>query len=748
MTGFTYTPLSHPDDTRLVVILPGSFEDPIRVKIAHVQVRSTETQQSEDVNAALGQAREMLPEGWNAHATMEGRALFVGPNGECTYTHPQSGLEFSQATPVSDHGVQVLNGYDSIPESYHLEPLSYCCGPPTLETVYVETKPRTLENGQTDEGPHQLPVRSNLFACLKELRYPDRERAMWIDALSINQNDIEERNAQVPRMRYFYAMASRVVMWIGPAAPCSAKAFDTLVHLGRQVVVTLEGGLLPRPGASEPTWHRRETPLPYSPATWDALATLLSTPWFSRLWVVQECQMAPSASVLRYGRHELAWPLFRQAMVCLFYKQNGFPAHMRHLGYRILDSLLYARDGTFLEILWSHHRKGCADPRDRVYGLMSMAPPGVAREIRVDYGKPKMHAYRDAVLACLKITGRLDMLRFCGRGPGRGAGRPSEPEPEPEPVPSWVPDLDGEDPCIGHVFAYFASGYSASHATLASDAELRVAGVRVASVSQADEIEASSFGDFVRWLHTRVDVARLDAEPYPPGTGESVLDGYLETLASGQLQERYPRSGPPPFATYKEQVTSASGTLGLRRVGEGNGLSDRFKTDLTFRLRDSVAFVTDQGYVGCARVRVLPGDTVAIVLGCSTPMVLRPVLVERDKYEIIGECYVHGLMEGEALLGPVRRPWKLVGERRSGSVHAYTPAFVNVETGEHSMVDPRMGPLPDEWQPCEWKRTREDPRVFYKFKNKKTGEILNSDPRLSPGKLKESGVIVEDLILV
>lgn len=54
------------------------------------------------------------------------------------------------------------------------------------------------------------------------------ERAYWwIDAICINQNDIEERNEQVPRMGDIYSMANRVWIWIGlPSKVFRSKRSD------------------------------------------------------------------------------------------------------------------------------------------------------------------------------------------------------------------------------------------------------------------------------------------------------------------------------------------------------------------------------------------------------------------------------------------------------------------------------------------------------------------------------------------
>lgn len=43
-------------------------------------------------------------------------------------------------------------------------------------------------------------------------------------------------------------------------------------------------------------------------------------------------------------------------------------------------------------------------------------------------------------------------------------------------------------------------------------------------------------------------------------------------------------------------------------------------------------------------------DQIAIVLGCPLPMLLRRV--EGNTYRLVGSCYVHGMMDGQALTRP------------------------------------------------------------------------------------------------
>jgi hypothetical protein len=55
---------------------------------------------------------------------------------------------------------------------------------------------------------------------------------------------------------------------------------------------------------------------------------------------------------------------------------------------------------------------------------------------------------------------------------------------------------------------------------------------------------------------------------------------------------------------------------------------------------------TNTGYLGLAVEAAEKGDIVAIILGCHFPVLLR---AHEDHYRVIGECYIHGLMDGEAM---------------------------------------------------------------------------------------------------
>src|SRR3954466_14649445 len=76
-----------------------------------------------------------------------------------------------------------------------------------------------IQHASLDEGPHYValsytwgenvktrsismagtmfPVTSNLFAALRRLRHVTEDCHIWIDAISINQNDVQERSQEV-----------------------------------------------------------------------------------------------------------------------------------------------------------------------------------------------------------------------------------------------------------------------------------------------------------------------------------------------------------------------------------------------------------------------------------------------------------------------------------------------------------------------------------------------------------------------
>ncbi|KAF2105436.1 heterokaryon incompatibility protein-domain-containing protein, partial [Lophiotrema nucula] len=62
----------------------------------------------------------------------------------------------------------------------------------------------------------ETQVTENLEAALRDLRYDDQPRLLWVDALCINQSDGEEKGHQVRMMGNIYSGAERVICWLQP----------------------------------------------------------------------------------------------------------------------------------------------------------------------------------------------------------------------------------------------------------------------------------------------------------------------------------------------------------------------------------------------------------------------------------------------------------------------------------------------------------------------------------------------------
>ncbi|PVH74769.1 HET-domain-containing protein, partial [Cadophora sp. DSE1049] len=109
-------------------------------------------------------------------------------------------------------------------------------------------------------------IRENLYQALLHLRNQDTIRTLWIDALSINQCDIQERNQQVQEMHRIYSRASIVLIWLGLENDTTGPAFDLLKRGG---VRNFRGSVLKM-----------------------ALADLCDRPYWNRVWIVQEVGLA------------------------------------------------------------------------------------------------------------------------------------------------------------------------------------------------------------------------------------------------------------------------------------------------------------------------------------------------------------------------------------------------------------------------------------------------------------------------
>jgi hypothetical protein len=101
---------------------------------------------------------------------------------------------------------------------------------------------------------------------------------LWIDALSINQGDMQERCEQVKLMSSIYKTATKVVVWLGPEDRSTAKATD------------LMNGMLRLEPWEQKKLYPADVKIDHANSllnlsSWQALAEFFGREWFYRAWM-------------------------------------------------------------------------------------------------------------------------------------------------------------------------------------------------------------------------------------------------------------------------------------------------------------------------------------------------------------------------------------------------------------------------------------------------------------------------------
>ncbi|KAI0114151.1 heterokaryon incompatibility protein-domain-containing protein [Nemania sp. FL0031] len=161
-----------------------------------------------------------------------------------------------------------------------------------------------------------LRVSRNLFECLQFFRHKglhvrsaaDEDASctlpIWIDAVCIDQNNEEEKSKQIPMMRYIYARARQVLIWLGPEDEHIYRAASVIDQLA-SVAKGIRGLEYYDLTTEDPCPKLGITP-PISLEEWCSYASLLQRAWFSRVWVAQETYFAKSIVVF-CGKKEILW---------------------------------------------------------------------------------------------------------------------------------------------------------------------------------------------------------------------------------------------------------------------------------------------------------------------------------------------------------------------------------------------------------------------------------------------------------
>jgi hypothetical protein len=601
-------------------------------------------------------------------------------------------------------------------------------------------------------------VTKNLAEALRHLQHESEARALWIDALCINQQDVEEKNHQVALMKDIYASANKVVVWLGPdeeeAAP---EVFEDI----KSTLKSLEEAIDSYADLNNAEWFHSGRPSP----SLSKIALLFGRQYFTRTWVIQEIGLTNRAIAhwgqsktnfneigliamfyLKYFRPEL------EALGCLGDAERVSNVYLTYLpqpGSHRLPDVLHrgrlnqatdARDKVYAFISHPSARERASDypyiGDDRLsredlteedikwrtlsviltpsgktwqYTLLdhvrneSLRPPSpdavITRRllhdnpgqsitvprywpgssfIKPDYNKSVVSVYRDLTIKMIERFESLEVLSYIQH---TAPFPPNGPD-----FPSWIPrwDLYPATSILGRVDCdHTASANRRPVITPSPDLGcLTVRGLffdRVAlhtiPLTREDFTSPSKPGPIFSMssrcgVHTHPiqDYPRIYVPGIPMMQDPDRLKAYRKTWTAGRTPGTLdaPRDGYNPdidFAAYqlrrfREQPQDESISDILTRiielVGEGgrHGKADRFAEVAGAACHGRCFFITKGGFFGIGPSIIEEEDPVVILLGADVPFVLREKRkcgVEKEGHVVVGECYVHGLMTGDAV---------------------------------------------------------------------------------------------------
>ena len=269
------------------------------------------------------------------------------------------------------------------------EALSYTWGDPSNKNIiYINQSP--------------FKVTKNLYIALRYLR-ESVPRTLWVDAICINQESVEERNFQVRQMRAIYAGASQVLVWLGESDEDTDEAIDVLLHLSKTKRESLEE-----------LEEIREPCLPVLAG----IGKIFNSAWWKRIWVIQETAVAAKCPLACCGRKWVPYEILTQAKYTISLLQldhrsddmfpKGFP---RLDSFDVMENLEVPNDWglqtvdqarrSLIDVLWFTSRRQATEPRDKIFAVIGLYPSQFDESLLPDYNLSISEVYQRAMLVMI-----------------------------------------------------------------------------------------------------------------------------------------------------------------------------------------------------------------------------------------------------------------------------------------------------------------------------------------------------------
>ncbi|KAH7412582.1 heterokaryon incompatibility protein-domain-containing protein [Cadophora sp. MPI-SDFR-AT-0126] len=585
-----------------------------------------------------------------------------------------------QALPQSSNPVSCTLSHVALESAPPYTALSYSWGD-TAQSVGI------LVNGAT------VMATLNLEAALRHLRLPDKPRTLWVDSLCIDQNNDVEKSEQLEQMPQIYVQALSVVAWLGPAERNSDAALNWIQEYGGR---SLDLGIGTKPDLqlrylmdllkanrkdlvdARLTKFAAEIQDDLSPdnlenaETITALSAFFKRPYWSRVWVIQELSSASSLTFM-CGNRTVEDDHLNHAARLL----RNF-GHWQHL-QRTLDApLAHSSKGSVNSVDTRHpiilmkSRRAAepfplmylirafwhfqaTDPRDKVFALLGIAKDAVDLALHPDYGKSCKEVYSDLARTLIR-NGYIEILSLC------------EFPKQIDGLPSWVHDWSAKsyrsplqerslDRRARPITSMLEPKFSAS----GTNKTTSLAGQHTTSWEMPLVLRATFLGEvqqvgmswdidaFGRWLHDLQTLSSLI--PDTSSTGGRAHAVWRTAVADQEIRKGIgkPRLSEEKVRSIHESLKDADISLMDGQSFLRVSLAD-YCEQLRVVAQGRRPLLVSGNYLGIGPSETEKGDLAFIVLGADTPYILRRCSQDRT-LRLIGEAYIHGVMDGEAMEG-------------------------------------------------------------------------------------------------
>jgi hypothetical protein len=465
---------------------------------------------------------------------------------------------------------------------------------------------------QVDHRPFSITY--NLEQALRGLRLPDRERLLWIDALSINQYDNAEKGSQVHMMRDIFAHASKTRVWLGLVTNGTHATFEFLTRFEKMCC------------AERHDFWRNSHRMPDSEAVVQEIFDMLYHEWWRRVWVIQEVVVSKSVFI-QCGAHEVSWDTLHNFL-------SEFSDTSIHSSVDFANAVQLLRKRataptSLLNLVYTFRLQSASFGSDKTYALQGLLPSNHSSLLRPDYGAAPEDIFVRFTVSSIMRDNDLTVLALAAGVEGRGVTWCRD----------WRTQWDGL-----YAFSCFSTHAPPGRDYHASGTHSPVcaAGIhsRVLSLQgyQADTIvRTSGLG------HPSREVNFLLQD------WESVAD-----IRSKERNESFNRT--ITADCWLDLPLDWHHQINLGGKGPStNGVSRDYKNLILHACSGRKFFVTAKGRFGLAHWKIRQGDAVCVLLGGKTPFILRQCSARgrrqtmdgaagQNYYNLVSEAFVDGLM--------------------------------------------------------------------------------------------------------